>query len=64
MAEATGKITFDFEPFVKLQCGNQDCVHNLYFDCNLKHIHIGSNGQCTNMKLKEKKEAKTDESKK
>lgn len=61
MAEAIGKIKFEFKQFVELQCGNADCIHNLYFDCNLKKLLIGKDGTCTNMVLKEKKEKKKNE---
>jgi hypothetical protein len=46
------KITFEIEPFVKLQCLNTECKFNLinfgddYMACVLKMVVIDENGHC------------------
>ena len=54
------KITFETEPFVKLDCIQMDCLHNLANNgrsgtacCNLKYISINKDGNCGNFSKRE-----------
>lgn len=56
------KMTFDFDPIVKLVCVNRDCRFNMIINarpgpcdramfCVLKHVAIDEDGTCMNMEL-------------
>jgi len=50
------KISVELEPIVVLRCQNTGCRYNLewagFAACNLKHITIGSDGECVDFEPK------------
>ena len=58
MAKTDFKITFEFEPIVKLTCVNTTCRFNLvdtysgYLACGLKEVEIGKDGICSSQESK------------
>ena len=55
-------IKLNIDNIMKLKCLRMDCRHNLVsrnqLACNLKHMTIDENGQCTQFTKREKNESR------